>query len=414
MLPNSTLIILIAPNVSEQMGGEAIKALQIFRELQRTHGNVLQITHGRNRAEVLHRLRLEPVELVDDTATALFLWRTVIFRWLLDYWFSRKAIALAEKIASQRGLCFGEVILHQTEPNSPVMLRALSKKHINCFGPINGNIYYPSCFRRHESLVARMRRLLHFPLQRINRVLPKGLKRANLILVAGGERTRQSLLAAGCRDHVMLESLDCGISDKLLARKRIKHLGRNLRFVHFGRIVFHKGTSLVISSLAKTQTPVCLDVIGRGPELENCRQLSRLLGLEKRVRFLDWFTSHDDLFDSLEEYRGLALPSIEDANGIVVQEAMALGLPVICLDWGGPQLLIEHGVSGYLIAPQDEAHIVERMAEYLDRLCNDGVLAESMSIAAREKACDWRWSKVTANWLDAYSKLIPVGAEREA
>jgi glycosyltransferase involved in cell wall biosynthesis len=212
----------------------------------------------------------------------------------------------------------------------------------------------------------------------------------------------------------MLESLDCGISDKLLARKRIKHLGRNLRFVHFGRIVFHKGTSLVISSLAKTQTPVCLDVIGRGPELENCRQLSRLLGLEKRVRFLDWFTSHDDLFDSLEEYRGLALPSIEDANGIVVQEAMALGLPVICLDWGGPQLLIEHGVSGYLIAPQDEAHIVERMAEYLDRLCNDGVLAESMSIAAREKACDWRWSKVTANWLDAYSKLIPVGAEREA
>jgi glycosyltransferase involved in cell wall biosynthesis len=63
------------------------------------------------------------------------------------------------------------------------------------------------------------------------------------------------------------------------------------------------------------------------------------LGLHGRVKSKDWFPSHQDLMNSLSKYRGVVLPSIEDANGIVAQEAMALGLPAICLDWGGPDLL---------------------------------------------------------------------------
>ena len=401
-----TLLILSAPNVSEQMGGEAIKALQIFQELRKIHPQTIQITHGRNRAEI-ERLGLDDVRFIDDTWLALLLWRSVVLRNLLDVWYSAKAVRLAERLAAQAPGAESPtrvVVIHQTEPNSPVLPRALSKRHVNVLGPINGNIYYPPVFRAYERPKARLRRLLHMPLQRLNRLLPGGIRKAELILVAGGDRTAESLRAAGCRDAILQPSLDCGVRDALLERPRATQVGFNPRFIHFGRLVFHKGTALIIESLAKTRLPICLDIVGRGPTLESCRALVRDLRLDDRVRFLGWYTAQDDLFESFGGYRGVVLPSLEDANGLAIQEAMALGLPPVCLDWGGPSLLVEHGRSGFLVEPVSIEHITSGLAACLDRLAEDGELAESMSIAARGAAEGWRWSNLARRWLASYPR----------
>jgi glycosyltransferase involved in cell wall biosynthesis len=142
-----------------------------------------------------------------------------------------------------------------------------------------------------------------------------------------------------------------------------------------------------------------------GPELDRCKELVMKLGLQERVNFIDWFPSHQDLMNSLSKYRGVVLPSIEDANGIVVQEAMALGLPTVCLNWGGPQLLVQNNVSGYLIEPKSRVAIIFDMAARLERLATDPQLAESFSISARERADAWRWSKVAASWLTMYEAV---------
>ena len=400
-----TLLILIAPNVSQQMGGEGVKALQIFEELTKLHPNTLQITHGRNRAEIA-RLGLANVEFIDDDRTALFLWRSRVFAWGLDVWFSRKAIRLAEKRAAGRAA--EAAVLWQTEPNSPVVPRRLSRRHLNAFGPINGNIYYPPLFRHEETFPYRMRRVLHRPLQWVNACLPGGIKGADEVLVAGGERTRVSLRAAGCTPSMLRPTVDCGIGDALLDRPRIRHRGRHVRFVHCCRLVVQKGTVLVIESLARTRLPVELDIIGDGPELQRCRDRVAALGLDARVRFFGW-AKQEDLFRRFADYRGSILPSIEDSNGIVIQEAMALGLPPICLDWGGPSLLIEDGRSGFLVKPETIEQITTDLAAAMDRLAEDGALAESMSVAGRETAEAWRWSRVAAEWLAALPTTRRVG-----
>ena len=394
------LLILIAPNVSEQMGGEAIKALQSFQQLKRLHPNTLQITHARNRAEIV-RLQLTDVHFVEDSVLARGLWKSVVLRGLIDVWFGICAVRLAEGLVAQRAHT-GRVVIHQVEPNSPVVPRWLSKQHVNVFGPINGNIYYPPIFRGHESLSARLRRLTHLPLQRLNRLRPGGLKRADQILVAGGERSLVSLRAAGCPEAILKETLDCGIQDALLERPRIAHEGVNARFVHVGRLVFFKGTHLVIEALAKTRAEVHLDIVGRGPQRQACEALVQRLGLQHRVRFLDWYASQEEFLNTLGAYRGMVLPSLEDSNGIVIQEAMAVGLPPVCLDWGGPALLIDHGRSGFLVQPTSVEQITTDMAQHLDRLATDGELAESLSKAARAAASEWRWSKLAAVWLARY------------
>jgi glycosyltransferase involved in cell wall biosynthesis len=399
-------VILVAPNVSEQMGGEAMKAKQIFEELQALVPSTIQVAHARTRAELLKHRRADQIAFVEDEPVERALWRSVVFRGLLNTWFSYRAVRLAERIAAQR-FPGRRVIIHQTEPNSPVVPRAMSSVHFNVFGPINGNIYYPPIFRRHESIAARLRRVLHLPLQRLLRLFPVGLKRADLILAAGGQRTVRSLRAAGVPQRVITETWDCGVPDELLARPRVVHRGRNARFLHFGRLVFHKGTALIIESLVHSKSGVTLDVVGRGPELEHCQRLATRLEVEGRVRFLDWYENRSELLDSFPNYRGVVLPSIEDANGIVVQESMAAGLIPICLDWGGPQLLVEHGESGFLIAPTSREHITTMLAKHMDTLADSGEIAEAISIRARTRAEQWRWSKVIRDWVALYSGLLP-------
>lgn len=407
MTPEPLRLFLVAPNVSAQMGGEAIKALQIFEEMQSRIGNVVQITHVRNKAELSRHRHADRVVYLADDIVDRMLWKSFVLRPFMTLWFSYRAIRCAELMCNRSGQDY-KTIIHQTEPNSPVAPRWTSAKFLNVFGPINGNIYYPESFRNFESWAARIRRVLHFPLQRFNRLHRRGLIAADVILAAGGRRTIESLRAAGVRDAQLVETLDCGIPDDLHSSQGATAREHKGRFIHFGRLVFHKGTTLAIEAVFHAGPNVTLDIVGRGPELTRCMELVKSLGLENRVQFLNWYDRREDLLASFVHYSGMVLPSIEDANGIVVQESMAVGLVPICLEWGGPQLLIEDCVSGFLIKPGARAQIVSEIGRRLDQLAADSSLASRMSNAAMLRAESWKWSKLSAEWINVYRSIRPT------
>jgi glycosyltransferase involved in cell wall biosynthesis len=325
-------------------------------------------------------------------------------------WFSYKAVKRAEALAAANK-DDKQVIIHQTEPNSPVATRWTSSRFKNVFGPINGNIYYPKAFRKFESTETKIRRLLHFPLQILNRCFFwRGISNADLVLAAGGDRTIRSLRAAGVPSGRIYETLDCGIPDSLSDVAYSPSQACIGRFIHFGRLVFHKGTYLAIEAVAKAHKSVTLDVVGRGPELSRCKQLAKDLAVEDRVRFLDWYENRDDLVASFSNYCGIILPSIEDANGIVVQEAMAVGLVPVCLDWGGPQLLIEDGISGYLVSPENLDEITTKMAHCLNLLAEDLTLVSDMSAKAKSRASKWKWTQLARDWAGCYATLAALAS----
>jgi len=90
-----------------------------------------------------------------------------------------------------------------------------------------------------------------------------------------------------------------------------------------------------------------------------------------------------------------------------VQEAMVMGLPVIALNWGGPSLLVT-AETGILIEPLSEEYIVDKLAEAMDSLAEDGDLAERMSSAGRQRAVDsgFLWSSVIGEWTIHYRRLV--------
>jgi glycosyltransferase involved in cell wall biosynthesis len=371
-------VILVSPNVSEQMGGEAIKALQIYLELERQGVSVHQVTHERVKAELDHKFPQMSVSYISDTRIEKLLYRGRIFEQLLNMVFLHAAVKQVKRLLKESP----KAVVHFNSPVSPVLPYPRLPAARVVIGPINGNIHYPPAFRHREAPAYKIRRWLHPAMQFFHRISFSGKRRANVLLVAGGERTYESLRMAGCRDEQFVDSIDSGVLDRLCDLRRITHSGRNLRFFHNGRLVEHKGTDLIIKSLARTRNRIELDIIGRGPQLEKLKALAENLKLQDRVTFIEWIPDHSKLAEALRQYRAFVFPSLAEANGIVVQEAMVQGLPVIACNWGGPSLLVTPE-TGSLIDPLSEEHVVSELAKTMDYLADDGDLAEQLSICGR-------------------------------
>ena len=125
------------------------------------------------------------------------------------------------------------------------------------------------------------------------------------------------------------------------------------------------------------------------------------LGLQDRVRFLGWAPDHDALLDAFSDYRGYLFPTIAEANGIVMQEAMMVGLPVIATRWGGPAMLADDDSALY-VEPEDEPKMVAAIATAMERLARDPALAERLSKNAHKIAQEnYSWDAVSESWLNA-------------
>jgi glycosyltransferase involved in cell wall biosynthesis len=86
----------------------------------------------------------------------------------------------------------------------------------------------------------------------------------------------------------------------------------------------------------------------------------------------------DELKSIMSSSHALVLPSIEDGFGLVMNQAMACGCPVIAsTNTGGPDL-IEEGVSGFIVPIRDPQAIADR----LQSLADDPVRQEAMSQAS--------------------------------
>jgi len=395
-------IILITTHIGERFGGDAIKAWQYARFLRDTGWDFRILTHERSVEELMPEFDTDKLWIIPDSAVQRLIWRTPGIRGFLNlyfHWLARQRI-LAERPNPAHH------ILHYIAPVSPVALRLPPAGYEVVMGPFTGNIYYPPAFRNRMSPGDRRRERLHAISQRLLGVLFGDKRRAKAVLVSGYKRTRASLRLAGCRDEQLIDVVDAGVSEHIAALPRISHEGKNPAFMCSGRMVDHKGVDLAIKALVQTDPGIRLDIYGDGAERGRLEALVDELDLRDRVRFLGWI-SYDKLIASFAKYRGYLFPSLAEANGIVMQEAMMIGLPVVTLRWGGPAMLADDDSAIY-IEPESEAHVVAELARAMDRLATDGALADAVSARARTIAeTRFPWDVVAKSWEAAYHHLEP-------
>ena len=395
-------ILLVAPNISRRMGGEGLKALQIHLELRALGHEVRQVAHARVRDEMARDYPELAIDYVEDTPLQVRLFRMKAgpLLALLNAWQLHR---LAQAVAAR----FRPDLVHFTSPISPVLPYFRFPGFPVVIGPLNGNVSYPPAFAARDPRASGAKQAVIAALQwTLGRVF-RGKHRATL-LVAGGDRTARSLRLAGCSPRRFVPTLDSGIPDALVDRARFRQQGENFRFVHVGRLVGYKGCDLAIRAVAASDPRVTLDIIGDGEERGALERLAADLGVAARVTFHGWMTPGPAMYDRLGAYRGLLQPALAEANGIAYQEAMTLGLPILCLDWAGPRELLSKG-EAVLVAPDGgEPAVVAALAEGMTHLATDPEAADRMSARARAKAeaLGFRWRDLLSRWQDSYALAI--------
>lgn len=405
-------IVLIAKHFGPNAGGEAIKAYQFAAHLRRRGAAVVVITHERAiAAQGGDDLDIEKI-VVPDTRLQRIFWRLPPLRGLLDIHFHLAVRRLIRAHVPSSP----ETVLHYIGPVSPVQPRFFPRGYDIVLGPLTGNISYPPAFRHRMSRKARLADRMHGASQRLLGLVLREKQRAQVILVSGYERTRASLRQAGARDDQMVDVVDSGVGDRIRARHRVSHAGINPNFVCSGRMVDYKGFDLVIRAMSRTDPSIRLDIYGDGEERAALEALAASEGVEERVRFLGWFRN-DDLLDALVSYRGYVFPSLAEANGIAMQEAMMMGLPVIATRWGGPEKLADDDAAWY-VDPVDADTMIGSIAEAMTCLAHDPERAERLSHNARAIAeARFPWDAVARSWMDAaYGPefLMPLQSDESA
>jgi glycosyltransferase involved in cell wall biosynthesis len=172
--------------------------------------------------------------------------------------------------------------------------------------------------------------------------------------------------------------------------ERTPAAGSSLQLLFVGRLLYWKGLELAIRAIAASATPATLSIIGDGPFRAAAEKLSNQLALSDRVRFLG-SRPQSEVFAAYRQYDAMLYPSLHDSGSFTVLEAMANGLPVICLAYGGPGLAVT-AECGVPIIPTTPDNVVESLARAIDRYAREPDLRRIHAWNARNRiftTYDW-------------------------
>lgn len=154
------------------------------------------------------------------------------------------------------------------------------------------------------------------------------------------------------REEKLAMKAALGISDKQI-------------ILTIGQFIHRKAFDILLQAAAKLDADVEIHIVGGQPTqeyLDMCRELNLnnicFDGFMKKERLIQYYQAAD-LF---------VLPTREDIWGLVINEAMAYGLPIITTDRCVAGLdLVENGVNGYIVPVNDVDALTEKMDEALSR-----------------------------------------------
>jgi D-inositol-3-phosphate glycosyltransferase len=192
--------------------------------------------------------------------------------------------------------------------------------------------------------------------------------------------------------------------DRARARRRVGLTGGPV-VLFVGRIQPLKGADLAVRALAAVEDRRAQLVIIGGPsgpdgagEVDALHALVAELGLEHRVRFVAP-QPHDQLVEYYRAADVCVVPSRTESFGLVALEAAACGTPVVAANVGGLRLLVDDGVTGFLVDEREPGAYAERIDRVLRDECGD------LGTHAYARSTRYRWSIAAARLRRHYDDL---------
>jgi glycosyltransferase involved in cell wall biosynthesis len=203
------------------------------------------------------------------------------------------------------------------------------------------------------------------------------------ILSLGG-KPEQMLVNRNCVDNLALKRIyEKSINNRVSEQKRLALSAKNFIFV--GRLIDFKNLFRFLEAFGIAQKSLHQDwgiiILGDG-ELKN--NLQNFV-LEKNIQKVNF--QQGVSWQQVPEYLALSdvlvLTSYSEPWGLVVNEAMACGLPVLISDKCGCAIdLVQHGENGYTFSPENLEELTNLLLKFMDmdeeNLSKMGIISEKI------------------------------------
>ncbi len=321
------------------------------------------------------------------------------------YYFWQREVA---RQLRSSGECYE--VLHQITFNSfevpPMAFHDLSGAKV--WGPIGGGQTAPEglidCFgpegtRKERWRNRRVRLSAKSPWVR------KALHCSDHVFFANAET--HALLGAHCEGKSGL-MIDVGVDIKKFSPGTESPKGSGVTFLAAGRLDPRKGISLIIEAFAELESD-CPDahllIVGDGPERSRLESIVAAHGLDERIT-LTGVVGHEMMRRSFETADVFVFPSLRDTSGAVVLEAMAMSLPVVCLDHqGGAQMVGDD--RGLRVSVGSHKATINGLRDAMIHLAKNSGLRHELGKNAQEwVAANYDWSIKAAKFEAIYHELL--------
>ena len=187
-----------------------------------------------------------------------------------------------------------------------------------------------------------------------------------------------------------IEILPVGLNTQFFKRQEVKHDTNHFDIVFCGRLIPLKGLDfaldIVKALVDKNFNHVRFNIIGEGPMKKAIQDKIALLNLDHYV-FLKGALNQEQIKEVFEQsdvflLSGIADPDTgqQEAQGLVIQEAQAMGLPVVISDAGGMKYGMIPNETGFVVPICD----LDGFVNALESLITNSNLRQQMSCKARE------------------------------
>lgn len=216
-------------------------------------------------------------------------------------------------------------------------------------------------------------------------------------VVACSEALRRDVRAFAPKAKVV--AIHNGVDLALFDRSRINRRERR-SILHIGKFEHKKSQDVLLRAfqlLLGTIPDACLVLIGSvGPCLAQVQRMIADLGLEDRVE-VHVDLPHEELPQFMDQADLFVLPSRSEPFGIVSLEAGAAGLPVVATRVGGIPELIEDGITGTLVPPDNVTELEHAIRDLLTDTAKADRLAQAWHETVTKK---WSWRRMCEQYLE--------------
>ena len=405
-------ILIVCEHASNAYGGEAILPLNYFSYLTKSQHDVYLVTHDRVKASMLNMLEIKQnhVFYVPDTWAHQFLnkcarklparFGAVTIGFITHLLTQLYQWKLVKKIVKDKQID----LIHEPAPVSAVQPSAMFGFGVPVIiGPMNGAMSFPPAFQYMAGWSERILYQFIRMLTSVYNLIIPGKFFADALLVANA-RTLRAL--PKFRLGKLIQLVENGVFSVAETPKAVSQTTQ-INVLYVGRLIDLKMIDIAIDAVVKCKGDIKLTILGDGPLRKQLMEYAQTTDTKRidKVQFLGAVphAKINQYYDSADVF---VLPSVRECGGAVVLEAMARGLPVIAVNWGGPADYITQE-TGFLIEPKSREYMVEEFAKTIELLAREPLLRYKIGEAAIQRIKKhFLWDKKILDIVDIYHKVI--------